>query len=187
MLSSARCSKLIALPFSLWLAACSDSATEPQPATSPANTKATPKVTDPGANMVAAVSAGRTSRAVGVHFSLGNAPTVDTALPVDIAIIPHETFATLSARFEGQDGLTVMSGDVLAPEKNAGAEKAIKHQLTLMPSRAGVFIITASVETEGAEGTVTRVFSIPVIVETNAPPAAEPAAQAPEMGSGPNS
>ena len=33
-----------------------------------------------------------------------------------------------------------------------------------MPARAGVFVITASIETEGAEGMVSRVFSIPVIV-----------------------
>ena len=95
---------------------------------------------------------------------------------MEIAITPHEVFATLSAHFESQDGLTLMSGDHLAVRKDPGAESVIKHQLSLMPARAGVFIITASVETEGAEGTVTRVFSIPVIVAMT--PAPEPAAPA---------
>lgn len=173
----ARCSLLFALVSCAWLVGCSDSAEE-QPAAAAATPKTTPKVADPGASMVAAVSAGKTSSAVGVHFSLGNSPTVSTALPVEIAITPHENFVSLAAHFESQDGLTLMSGDHLPARKNAGSESVIKHQLSLMPARAGVFIITASVETEGAEGTVTRVFSIPVIVATNAPP--PPAAAAPQ-------
>jgi len=188
ILSRARCSMLVALSCCAWLAACGDPAPEPDPGAA-ATTKPAPKATDPGVNMVAAVSAGKTSRAVGVHFSLGNAPTVKTALPVDIAIIPHEPFITLSARFESPEGLTMISGDQLAPAKNAGAEKVVKHQLTLMPERNGVFIVTASVETEGAEGTVTRVFSIPVIVETSAASSAPetPAAAPAEKGSAPDS
>ena len=70
----------------------------------------------------------------------------------------------------------MISGEVLPPTKDAGAEEPIKHQLAVMPARAGVFVITATVETEGAEGSVSRVFSIPVIV---APPAAVGAAKAP--------
>ena len=47
--------------------------------------------------MVAAVPAGKSSKYVGVHFSLGNSPVVNQALPMDIAIIPHEDFASLRA------------------------------------------------------------------------------------------
>ena len=182
--SRARRSLLAALSLGVLLAACDDSAPDPQAAAPAVTAKATPKHDELPKNMVAAVSAGKTATAVGVHFSLGALPSVNTALPVDIAIVPHETFVSVGAHFQSQDGLTLMSGDALAPAKSASAEKIIKHQLTLMPSRTGVFIVTATVETEGAEGTVTRVFSIPVIVEPPAPakpetpadtPAAEPA------------
>ncbi len=169
--SRARRSLLAALSLGAMLVACEDSAPDPQ-APAPAATAAAPKTNELPANMVAAVSAGKTATAIGVHFSLGASPAVDTALPVEIALVPHENFTSVGARFQSQDGLTLMSGDALAPTKSAVAEKIIKHQLRLMPSRTGVYIVTASVETEGAEGTVTRVFSIPVIVEP--PQAAKP-------------
>ena len=169
--SRARRSLLAAFSLGAMLVACEDSAPDPQ-APAPAATAAAPKTNELPANMVAAVSAGKTATAIGVHFSLGASPAVDTALPVEIALVPHENFTSVGARFQSQDGLTLMSGDALAPTKSAVAEKIIKHQLRLMPSRTGVYIVTASVETEGAEGTVTRVFSIPVIVEP--PQAAKP-------------
>ena len=158
------------------LMACDDSAPEGESkAASPAAAKG-PKLAQPAENMVAAVPAGKSAKFIGVHFSLGSAPRVSQALPVEIAIIPHESFTLLGASFEVPDGLTLISGEVLPPTKDAGAEEPIKHQLAVMPARVGVFVITATVETEGAEGTVSRVFSIPVIV---APPAAAGAATAP--------
>ena len=158
------------------LMACDDSAPEADAREATPTKPAGPKLASPGANMVAAVPAGKSAKFIGVHFALGNAPTVNQALPVEIAIIPHESFTSLGASFVTPDGLTLMSGDVLPPINDAGAEQPIKHQLALMPSIAGVFVITATVETEGAEGSVSRVFSIPVIV---APPAAAGAATAP--------
>ncbi len=122
--------------------------------------------------MVAAVSAGKSSAAVGVYFMLGNSPTVATALPVDIAILPHQDFSSLRARFDSSgDGLTVISGDNLEPIENLEAEKPQTHKLVLMPQKPGVYMITANLETLGTEGMVSRIFSIPVIV---APPAAPP-------------
>jgi hypothetical protein len=136
--------------------------------------------------MVAAVPAGKSSRYVGVHFSLGNSPTVNQALPVDIAVIPHQDYTSLSGRFESQDGITLVSGDALPLKKDAGSEQPIKHQIELMPARAGVFMITATIETEGTEGAVSRVFSIPVIVaapaaagDTAPAPAPQPATEKP--------
>jgi hypothetical protein len=164
------------------LMACDDSAPESQTkAAEP--TKATgPKLAVPAENMVAAVPAGKSAKFIGVHFSLGNAPTVNQALPVEIAIIPHETFTSLGASFEVPDGLTLISGDQLELTKDAESEQTIKHQLAVMPGRAGVFVITATVQTEGEEGSVSRVFSIPVIV---APPAAAGSATAPPEASEP--
>src|SRR6185503_17528791 len=168
-----RASCFAALSAGLWLAGCGDPPPESKPAAA-SNKPAGPKLADPGANMVAAVPAGKSSKYVGVHFSLGNPPTVNHALPIDIAVIPHEDYASLRGRFEVQDGLTLISGDALPLNKDAKSEQPIRHQIVLMPTRAGVFMITASIETEGEEGMVSRVFSIPVIVSAIAPPA-EPA------------
>jgi hypothetical protein len=159
------------------LMACDDSAPPPEATAATQPKAAGPKLAKPAENMVAAVPAGKSARFLGVHFSLASAPSVNQALPVEIAIIPHESFTLLGASFEGQAGLTLVSGDVLPPTKNVAAEQPIKHQLVVMPVRAGVFVITATVQTEEEdEGSVSRVFSIPVIV---APPAAAGAATAP--------
>jgi hypothetical protein len=164
----------------LLLGSCSDSAPEQQGAKTPAAAAkpAGPKPATAGAQMVAAVSAGKTATAVGVHFQLGNSPRVATALPVEIAVIAHEPFSSLRAHFESQDGLTTISGEDLEPRSDVKAETTIQHQLVLMPSREGVFMITVNVDTEGKEGIVSRIFSIPVIVAPSGaptPPAAAPA------------
>jgi hypothetical protein len=159
------------------LAACDDS---PQPANSPVPTTkqgTAPKPAGLAPEMVAAVSAGKTASMFGVHFALRAAPMVNQALPVDIVMVPHQDFTAVSAHFESRDGLVLISGDVFGPFSDASSEKVLKHQLVLMPAKDGVFMVTAIIETEGAEGTVTRIFSIPVMVA----PAAMPLAVAPHV------
>ena len=164
------------------LAACDDS---PEQNAAPATTtkKAGPKVAGLAPDMVAAVSAGKTATMLGVHFALRAAPSVNQALPVDIAIVPHRDFTSLRAHFESRDGLVLTTGEVLGPLGDSPAETAVTHQLTLLPAKEGVFMVTVIVETEGADGTVTRIFSIPVIVaptgDRNASAPPDPAAAVP--------
>ena len=138
------------------------------------------------AQMVAAVSSGKSVTAVSMHFSLGSTPRVATALPVDIAVITHEEFTSLRVHFESQDGLTLVSGEDLPPRLEVKAEATLQHQLILMPARDGVFMVTAVVDTEVKEGLMSRIFFSPVI---GAPPAAPeapnpaPAAAAPPANS----
>jgi hypothetical protein len=166
----------------LLLAACSDSADDAQSA-KPSSKSAAPKVPSVVENMVAAVAAGKSSSALSVHFRLGNAPAVNTALPVDVVLLPHQDFTSVRARFDAHTGLTMMSGDSLAPLSKLKAEAPIEHKLVLMPQKEGVFMITANVETEGADGMVSRIFYIPVIVSPSQAPA-EPA-QAPAAPAAP--
>jgi hypothetical protein len=60
--------------------------------------------------------------------------------------------------------LVATSGDNFGPETNPESETALLHQLVLLPTREGMFVVTSSVETEGDDGNVTRIFSIPIIV-----------------------
>ncbi|HEX6396301.1 MAG TPA: hypothetical protein VFZ95_02660 [Steroidobacteraceae bacterium] len=163
----------------LALAGCGDSA--PEKSGGPAKTAAKgPKKATVGDNMVAAVSAGKSSTVVGVYFTLGNAPTIDSALPIDIAIVPHQDFTSLQARFYTQgDGLTLMSGDLLPPVADAKAETSLEHKLVLMPRKEGVYMVTANLETDDSAGSVSRIFSIPVIVApAGSNPSAAPATPA---------
>ena len=125
---------------------------------------------------VAAVAPGKSGALISVHFALGNAPTVGHALPVAIVIVPHREFLSIRAHFEAHDGLTLTQGADFGPSKEASPDKLLKHELTLMPSKDGLYMVAASVETEDNDGSVTRVFSIPVIVNpAPAPPAPAPA------------
>ena len=99
--------------------------------------------------MVAAVSAGRTANVISVHFALRAPPTVNQALPVDIAIVPHQEFSSLSAHFEGQDGLTTdLRRRISGPRPTSKAKRHCRISWCCCPTREGMFMMTASVETD---------------------------------------
>jgi hypothetical protein len=146
------------------LAACDDS---PEPADTPATSPkpaVAPKVVGLDPDMVAAVSSGKTAAALSVHFAIRTVPAVGHPLPVDVAIVPHRDFTSVRAHFESRDGMTMTSGQSFGPRTDSAKEKALTHEVVVQPASEGLFMITGIVETEGEEGTVTRVFSIPVVV-----------------------
>lgn len=172
---------IVALTAGLALAACGDDAPE-KPAGPAKTAPAAPKKAVVGDEMVAAVSAGKSATAIGVYFELGDVPTIDAALPVDIVIVPHQDFTSLQARVLLQgEGLTLVSGDLLQPISDVKAETSIPHKLVLMPRKEGVYMVTVNLDTQASEGSVSRIFSIPVIVaaaggaSTPAPAATPPA------------
>ena len=154
-----------ALVFVCALAACDDAPSESQQREPVANkVEPPPKTASIAKDMVAAVSAGKASSFVSLHFALRAPPTVNMPLPVEVAIVPHRDFTSLSAHFDSQDSLTTTSGENFGPKTGIDSETPVTHQLVLLPTREGMFMVTSSVETEGADGNVTRIFSIPVIV-----------------------
>lgn len=186
--TSHRAVAFVALAFACMLTACDDAPPEGQQSAPAAEQKARPQeVASVGKDMVAAVSSGKSASVIGVHFALRAPPTVDKALPVDVTIVPHRKFSLVRVHFESRDGLTMPSGGVFGPTSDVASEKALSHQLVLFPTKEGIFMVTASVETESEEGNVTRVFSIPVIVSAEptpvAPAAPATAAENPAAGS----
>lgn len=177
-MSSSRTRWIIACAAAALLAGCDDgpSADAPKQATASKASKASKPATPLPPEMVAAVSSTRNTDVVSVHFMLNGTPTVSKALPVDIAIVPHDTLTALNAHFEARDGLALATGNVLERLADPKPESVIKHQLVLLPGKEGVFMVTAIVETESSAGAVSRIFSIPVIV--GPPDVAAPAAPA---------
>lgn len=175
---SSRTCWVVAWAAAVLLAGCDDGPTSDAPG--PTESAATPVKPPPiklPPEMVAAVSSTRNSAIVSVHFSLKGIPTVDSALPVDIAIVPHDAFLAVSAHFEAREGIVLVAGNSLDRQADPVPNKLINHQLVLLPKREGVFTVTAVIETVTGEGAVSRVFSIPVIVTLpGATPAAEPPA-----------
>jgi hypothetical protein len=153
------------------LVACGEAPPEGQQGPNPTEKKApAPKVANIAADMVAAVSAGKAASAISLHFALRAPPTVNQALPVDIAIVPHRNFNSVRVHFESREGLSTTVGEDFAPKANVESEVALTHQLVLLPKSEGMFMVTASVETEGDDGNVTRIYSIPVIVAAASSP-----------------
>jgi hypothetical protein len=161
--------------------ACDDSPKKAEGPAPVAPTKApATKTATIGADMVAAVASSQASSAIGVHFALRATPTVNAALPVDVTIVPHRDFDSLTVHFDSQDGLAVTTGSPFGPKTGIASEVPQMHQLVLLPTKEGMFTVSATVDTDSAEGNLTRVFSIPVIViaAPDAIPAAAPAAPA---------
>jgi hypothetical protein len=147
------------------ISACDDAPPEPQERAPVANKgEPPPKVANLSKDMVAAVSAGKAANVISLHFALRATPTVNTPLPVEVAIVPHRKFTSIRVHFDSQDGLAAAAGDNFGPETSPEAESPLSHQLVLLPSKEGMFMVTSSVETESEDGNVTRIFSIPVIV-----------------------
>lgn len=171
---------LATLAVSWLLTACHDSAPDApaKPAAAGGNSKA-PKTSELGVDMIAAVAPESSSAVIGMYFALTKAPVINEGFPLDIVIVPHREFSSVSVHFFSQNGLTLVSGDSTVPLPDAKPEKAIKHQLVLMPAQEGLYMISATVETTGVDGTVSRMFSIPVVVTSPdaAPPAATPSAK----------
>jgi hypothetical protein len=169
---------VMTLLFAVALCGCDD-APSPKP---PAKTSEAAKPVGSNkalpAKFVAAVSAGKTAAALSVHFSLEAPPAVGRPLPVEIAIVPHQPFASVRALFEAPESLAMPIGNRFEPQMDVKPEAILLHRLQLQPNQEGVFLITAAVETEGEEGSVTRIYSIPVIVHgpgTATAPVAAPA------------
>ena len=179
--SNKRTSAWAALACCALLAACDDAPEAQGSSSGPAIPRQASKVAGLAPDMVSAVSSGKSATVVSVHFALRAAPTIGKPLPVDIAVVPHVDFRTLRVVFEARDGVKLQGDTSIGPVNDAAAEKAITHHLELMPESEGVYMVTASVDTEGGEGSITRVFSIPVIVA----PQAAPAESAANPGSGP--
>ncbi len=159
------------------ISACGESPESSADTSATATAKPAIKAGELPPEMVAAVAAGKTASAIGVHFALKSAPTVGQTLQADIALVPHQVFQSIRARFEPQEGMVISGGRELEPQKGIKPEQIISHRIVLEPAREGILMVTAAVETEGDEGSTVRIFSIPVIVHSAA--AAEPAEAGP--------
>jgi len=175
----------VALLACAFAAACDD-APEPQKTTQgPAATAPATKEAQLPGNMVAAVSAGKSASMIGLHFALEDVPSVGKPLPVAIAIVPHRQFASIRALFEAPEAIALATGKQFEPKTNVKADTVLPHKIILQPIQEGVFLVTAAVETEGDEGTVTRIYSIPVIVHPAAAPKTPATAPAANPDDGP--
>ena len=131
-------------------------------------------VLDPGslspADMVAAVSAGKGGPPVGLKFELRSPPQAGQLLDLDFAILPDaQSIERINAKFQGSDGLELVDGGDLAAVDKPAQGSVIRHVVRVLAKQDGIYTVTAAVSVDLASDSITRTFTIPVIVGEGLP------------------
>jgi hypothetical protein len=132
------------------------------------------RVTDPAnrppQDMVAAVSAGKGGPPVGLKFELRSIPQAGQPVDLDLAVLPDApAIERIDGRFDGNENLTLVDGGDLAAIEKPAQGSVIRHVVRLLPKQDGIFTVTAAVTVTLANDSITRTFTIPVIVGEGLP------------------
>jgi hypothetical protein len=116
-------------------------------------------------DMVSAVSAGKGGPPVALRFELRDAPQAGQALEVDLAILPNApAINRLYAQFTSGEGIDMVDGGSMAAVEKPAQGQVIRHLVRVLPRNDGIYTVNAAVTVDLADGSVTRTFTIPVIV-----------------------
>lgn len=116
-------------------------------------------------DMVSAVSPGKGGPPVELKFELRSAPQAGQPLDVDIAILPDAAAINrLYGQFRGGEGIDLVDGGEVAAVDKPVQGTVIRHVVRVLPKQDGIFTLSAAVSVELADDSVTRTFTIPVIV-----------------------
>jgi hypothetical protein len=130
------------------------------------------------ANMVSAVSSGKSFGDISLKFDLRGRPVAGEPVDIDLAIIPAQELNSVSATFQPGDGLEVTQGGKTPAISHPPVGVPITHTLTIVPQRDGVFYVNAVVLADSPAQSVSRNFAIPLIAAAGATAPATPEAAA---------
>jgi hypothetical protein len=124
------------------------------------------------ADMVSAVSAGKTSSEIDLKFALRDRPVVGEPVDIDVAVIPAHELDQIYATFNAADGLEIAKGGRMPQIQHPEPGAPISHTVTLVPQRDGIFFVSATVLADSPTDSTTHSFSIPVIAGAGFAPSA---------------
>jgi hypothetical protein len=156
------------LLLALCVAGCG-SKSPPAPAAKPANAAAAKKIAKPAdtlsPNLVGALATAKGGAAlVQVKFEIGARPAPGEPVDIDVVIQPvADTIDRLSGTIQGDDGLDIVSGDVIAPTDKPAAGTPIHHALKVLAKRDGIFTVSATLAVDSGGQSLSPVFAFPVI------------------------
>ena len=121
-------------------------------------------------NMVSAVAATKPSTLpVQVKFDLKDRPDVGQPASVDLAIVPMSASVDrVSGKVEVDDGLDLVDGAEIAPSDRPAEGVPIRHTVTVLPKRPGIYTVRAVLTVDAAGTSSTDSYSIPVIADSAA-------------------
>ena len=120
--------------------------------------------------MVAAVSVGKGGPPVGLKFELRSSPQAGQLVDLDLAVIPDAAaIERIDGRFDGGENLSLVEGGDLGAVEKPAQGSVIRHVVRLLPKQDGIFTVTAAVTVTLANDSITRTFTIPVVVGEGLP------------------
>jgi hypothetical protein len=164
--------RILAVTLVLLLALCGTGCgakQDPNAAAKAAKAAAVKKVASPAdslsPNLVGGVVTGKMGAALlQVKFELAGRPVVGEPLDVDMVVLPQaDTIDQFSGTIQGEDGLEVVSGEVLAPTEKPVYGVPVHHSLKLLPKRDGIFTLNATMAIAAGGQSLNPVYSFPVI------------------------
>lgn len=119
----------------------------------------------PPADMVAGVSPSKAGPPVALKFELREPPQAGQLLDVDIAILADApAINRIYGKFQGAEGLDLVEGGELPAIDKPAAGSIIRHVVRVLPKQDGIFTVSATVSVDVADDSLSRTYSIPVIV-----------------------
>ena len=135
-----------------------------------ANRRETDPANRPPQDMVTAVSVGKGGPPVGLKFELRSTPQAGQPVDLDLAVLPDApAIERIDGRIDGSENLTLVDGGDLAAIEKPAQGSVIRHVVRLLPKQDGIFTVTAAVTVTLADYSITRTFTIPVIVGEGLP------------------
>jgi hypothetical protein len=142
-------------------------------------------------DMVAAVSAGKGGPPVGLRFEIRSSPEAGQPVDIDLAILPDAvSIDHLEGKVQGGENVSVVEGAEIPAVEKPTRGSVIRHLVRLLPKQDGISSVTVAVNVDLGNDSITRTFTIPVIVGDGLPELAaksEVADAAPGSGTGPKS
>jgi hypothetical protein len=117
------------------------------------------------AGMVEAASQGKAQAAVDLKFELVQKPKVGQPLEINLALLPHVDANSAIIQVAAANGFTLADGAGQFETPVIAAGEVFRHTVTVLPTAEGVFLIGVTLLLKNDEGTDTRAFAIPVIVD----------------------
>jgi len=120
--------------------------------------------------MVAAVSVGKGGPPVGLKFELRSTPQPGQPVDLDIVVLPDApAIERINGGFEGGENLSLVEGGELEAVDKPPQGSVIRHVVRLLPKQDGIFTVTAAVTVTLPNDSITRNFTIPVVVGEGLP------------------
>lgn len=169
-----RASWVVALMVAFGLAGCGSSSESAAKAEAQSKEAHPHVAVDPSnratADMVEGVTVAKGGPAIELKYELRESPLAGQPLDVDIAVLPGATpINRIYASFQGGQGLDLVEGGELAGVDKPVSGTPIRHVVRLLPKADGIYTVSATVAVDTPDDSITRTYSIPVIVGDGLP------------------